>query len=35
MQEQFVVEGNHRLHGEITVSGNKKAALKMLPAWAG
>lgn len=32
MQEQFVVEGNHRLHGEVTVSGNKNAALKMLPA---
>jgi len=32
MREQFVVEGNHRLKGEITVSGNKNAALKMLPA---
>lgn len=32
MQEQFVVEGNHRLTGEVTVSGNKNAALKMLPA---
>ncbi|MCD4684766.1 MAG: UDP-N-acetylglucosamine 1-carboxyvinyltransferase [Anaerolineae bacterium] len=32
MQEQFVVEGNHRLTGEVTASGNKNAALKMLPA---
>jgi UDP-N-acetylglucosamine 1-carboxyvinyltransferase len=32
MPEQFVVEGNHRLTGEVTVSGNKNAALKMLPA---
>lgn len=32
MREQFVVEGNHRLEGEVTVSGNKNAALKMLPA---
>ncbi len=32
MREQFVIEGNHRLHGEVTVSGNKNAALKMLPA---
>ena len=32
MQEQFVIEGNHRLQGEVTVSGNKNAALKMLPA---
>jgi UDP-N-acetylglucosamine 1-carboxyvinyltransferase len=32
MREQFVVEGNHRLKGEVTVSGNKNAALKMLPA---
>ncbi len=32
MQEQFVIEGNHPLAGEVTVSGNKNAALKMLPA---
>ncbi len=32
MQEQFVIEGNHHLSGEVTVSGNKNAALKMLPA---
>jgi len=30
--EQFVIEGNHRLHGDVTVSGNKNAALKMIPA---
>lgn len=32
MQEQFVIEGGIRLEGEVTVSGNKNAALKMLPA---
>lgn len=32
MREQFVIEGNHPLRGEVTVSGNKNAALKMLPA---
>jgi len=32
MREQFVIEGNRKLHGEVTVSGNKNAALKMLPA---
>ncbi len=32
MREQFVIEGNHKLQGEVTVSGNKNAALKMLPA---
>ena len=32
MQEQFVVEGGHSLRGEVTPSGNKNAALKMLPA---
>lgn len=32
MPEQFVIEGNHPLTGEVTVSGNKNAALKMLPA---
>ena len=32
MQQQFVIEGGHPLRGEITASGNKNAALKMLPA---
>ena len=32
MQEQFIVEGGHSLRGEVTASGNKNAALKMLPA---
>lgn len=32
MREQFVIEGNHPLRGEVAVSGNKNAALKMLPA---
>ncbi len=32
MREQFVIDGNHRLQGDVTVSGNKNAALKMLPA---
>jgi UDP-N-acetylglucosamine 1-carboxyvinyltransferase len=32
MQQQFVIEGGHPLNGEITVSGNKNAALKMLAA---
>jgi UDP-N-acetylglucosamine 1-carboxyvinyltransferase len=32
MLEQFVIEGGIRLEGEVTVSGNKNAALKMLPA---
>ncbi len=31
-RQQFVIEGRHRLGGEVTVSGNKNAALKMLPA---
>ncbi len=30
--QQFVIEGGHPLTGEITVSGNKNAALKMLAA---
>lgn len=30
--EQFVIEGGHRLVGEVTPGGNKNAALKMLPA---
>jgi UDP-N-acetylglucosamine 1-carboxyvinyltransferase len=30
--EQFVIEGRHRLEGEITASGSKNAALKMIPA---
>jgi UDP-N-acetylglucosamine 1-carboxyvinyltransferase len=29
---KFVIEGGHPLNGEITVSGNKNAALKLLPA---
>lgn len=32
IQEQFIIEGNHPLSGEVTISGNKNAALKMLPA---
>jgi len=31
-RQQFVIEGRHRLGGAVTVSGNKNAALKMLPA---
>lgn len=30
--QQFVIEGGHPLKGEITASGNKNAALKMIPA---
>jgi UDP-N-acetylglucosamine 1-carboxyvinyltransferase len=30
--EQFVIEGRHRLEGEITASGSKNAALKMISA---
>lgn len=30
--QQFVIEGEHRLVGEVTPGGNKNAALKMLPA---
>lgn len=30
--QQFVIEGGHRLSGTIKASGNKNAALKMLPA---
>ncbi len=30
--QQFVIEGGHPLNGEITVGGNKNAALKLLPA---
>jgi len=30
--QQFVIEGGHPLRGEITASGNKNAALKMIPA---
>ena len=29
---KFIIEGGHPLYGEITVSGNKNAALKLLPA---
>ncbi len=32
MQQQFAIEGGHPLRGEIRASGNKNAALKMLPA---
>ncbi|NLF76653.1 MAG: UDP-N-acetylglucosamine 1-carboxyvinyltransferase [Chloroflexi bacterium] len=32
IREQFVIEGNHKLQGSVTISGNKNAALKMLPA---
>ncbi len=31
-QEQFVIEGGHRLEGEVRISGSKNAALKMIPA---
>jgi len=30
--DRFVIDGGHPLRGEITASGNKNAALKMLPA---
>lgn len=30
--ERFVIEGGHRLSGTVKVSGNKNAALKLLPA---
>lgn len=30
--EQFVIEGGHPLNGTITASGNKNAAIKMIPA---
>lgn len=29
---KFIIEGNHQLQGTITASGNKNAALKLLPA---
>lgn len=29
---KFIIEGGHQLHGTITASGNKNAALKLLPA---
>lgn len=32
MMEQFLIEGGHQLYGEIRASGNKNAALKMIPA---
>ena len=32
MYQQFAIEGGHPLRGEIRASGNKNAALKMLPA---
>lgn len=31
-REQFVIEGGHALHGDIKASGNKNAALALLPA---
>lgn len=30
--EKFIIEGGQPLHGTVTVSGNKNAALKLLPA---
>jgi UDP-N-acetylglucosamine 1-carboxyvinyltransferase len=30
--QQFIIEGGHPLRGEMTASGNKNAALKMIPA---
>lgn len=30
--QQFIIEGGHRLSGTVTASGSKNAALKMLPA---
>jgi UDP-N-acetylglucosamine 1-carboxyvinyltransferase len=30
--QQFIIEGGHRLSGELKAGGNKNAALKMLPA---
>lgn len=30
--QQFVIEGGHRLSGEVTPGGNKNAIIKMLPA---
>jgi UDP-N-acetylglucosamine 1-carboxyvinyltransferase len=30
--EQFIIEGGHAISGEMTASGNKNAATKMLPA---
>ena len=30
--EKFIIEGGHQLNGTVTVSGNKNAALKLLPA---
>ena len=29
---KFIIEGGHPLHGTITASGNKNAALALLPA---
>ena len=29
---QFIIEGGHTLSGSVTASGNKNAALKLLPA---
>jgi UDP-N-acetylglucosamine 1-carboxyvinyltransferase len=30
--EQFVIQGGHPISGEVTASGNKNAAIKMIPA---
>lgn len=30
--ERFIIEGGHTLRGSVTVSGNKNAAIKLLPA---
>ena len=32
IMSKFIIEGGHALQGTITVSGNKNAALKLLPA---
>src|SRR3990172_6361537 len=32
VMEEFVIEGGHPLHGEVTPSGNKNAALPLLAA---
>src|SRR5215813_11380702 len=32
MSEQFVIEGGHKLNGTVEASGNKNAALKLIPA---
>src|SRR5258706_4544492 len=32
MPEQFIIEGGHKLNGTMEASGNKNAALKLIPA---